>query len=111
LDRDAILDKMEKIRLEISPDRFVTLRYVFQNSKWLSSDPEATLEARWGLDKCSLIAIRLKDARESISFIQRKYGKTDPRFADRSILIQQQIVDEMIGESQKNNCTKVPTLK
>ena len=111
LDRDAILDKMEKIRLEISPDRFVTLRYVFQNSKWLSSDPEATLEARWGLDKCSLIAIRLKDARESISFIQSKYGKTDPRFADRSILIQQQIVDEMIGESQKNNCTKVPTLK
>ena len=105
LDRDAILDKMEKIRLQISPDRFVTLRYVVQNSRWLSSSPEATIEARWGLDKCSLITTNLKGARESIAFIQKQYSKTDPRFADRSIYAQQQIVDEMTRESKKNNCT------
>jgi len=104
LNRDAILDKMAKIRLQISPDRFVTLQYVFQNFQWLSSDPEATIEARWGLDKCSIIAIRLKSARESISFIQKKYGKIDPHFAERSIWLQQAIVDEMTKESKKNKC-------
>ena len=48
LDRDAILDKMAKVRLQITSDRFVTLEHVFQNSKWMSSDPEATIDARWG---------------------------------------------------------------
>ena len=105
LDRDAILNKMEKIRLQISPDQSVTLQYIFENFKWLSSDPEASIEARWGLDKCSIIAIHLKGARESISFIQKKYGNTDPPFAEREIRTQQEIVDKMSKESQKNNCT------
>jgi hypothetical protein len=104
LDRNTILDKMAKIRLQISPDRFITLQHVFQNSKWMSSDPEATIEVRWGLDKCSIIAIHLKSARESISFIQKKYGKTDPHFAERSIWTKQKTVDEMTSESRKNNC-------
>ena len=104
LDRNAVLDKMAKVRLQISPDRFVTLQYVFENFQWLSSDPEATIEARWGLDKCGTIAIQLKSARESISFIKKKYGRKDPHFAEQAIPTQQKIVDEMIRESQKNNC-------
>ena len=104
LDRDAVLDKMEKIRLQISPHRFITIQHVFQNSKWLSSDPEATIDARWGLDKCGIIAIHLKSARESIAFIRERYGETDPHFAERSIWTQQAIVDEMTKESQKSNC-------
>ncbi len=104
LDRNAILDKMADIRLQISPDRFITMQYIFQNFKWLSSDPEATIDARWGLDKCSIIAIHLKSAQESISFIRKKYSKTDPRFAESSIRTQQTIVDEMTRESQKNKC-------
>jgi len=78
LDRDAIIDKMAKIRLQISPDRFVTLSYIFQNIQWLSSDPEASMEARWGLDKCSMIAINLKSAQQSISFIQRNTARQIP---------------------------------
>jgi hypothetical protein len=105
LDRDAIMDKMAMIRLQISPDRVVTLLHVFQNVKWLSSDPEATIEARWGLDKCGMIAIQLKSARESISFIQKKYGRTDNHFAEQALQTQQEIADRMIMESQKNNCT------
>lgn len=104
LDRDAILDKMEKVSLQISPDRVVTVKYVFQNFKWMSSDPEATIEARWGLDKCNIIAIHLKSAQESISFIQEKYGETDPPFAERSIWKEQKIVDDMTRESRENNC-------
>ena len=106
LDRVAILDKMATIRLQITPDRFVTLQHVFQNFQWLSSDPDAAIEARWGLDKCGMIETRMTSARESISFIQKKYGRTDPAFAERSIWTQQKIVDEMIRESEKNNCTK-----
>lgn len=105
LDRRTILDKMAGIPLQISPDRSVTLQYVFQNSKWLSSDPKAAIEARWAVDKCGMIAIQLKDAQESISFIQKKYGKTDPRFAERSIRVQQKVVDEMTRENQENSCS------
>ena len=104
LDRDAIMDKMAMIRLQISPDRVVTLLHVFQNVKWLSSDPKATIEARWGLDKCGIIANQLKSARESISFIQKKYRGTDARFAQQAVRTQQEIVDRMTGEAQKNNC-------
>jgi hypothetical protein len=104
LDRDAILDKMAKIRLRISDERVITLQYVFENFKWISSDPKATIEARWGLDRCGIIASRLKSAQESISFIKKRYGKTDPDFAERAILTQQKILNEMTNESQKNNC-------
>ncbi|MEE9913519.1 MAG: hypothetical protein K4571_17540 [Deltaproteobacteria bacterium] len=105
LDRQAILDKMARIHLQISPERSITVQYVFQNSKWLSSDPNASIEARWGVDKCGMIAVQLKDARESIAFIQKKYGRTDPRYAERSIWAQQKVVDEMTRENQENNCT------
>ncbi len=104
LDRDAIIDKMAKTHLQISPDRSITLQYLFQNFQWLSSDPEASIEARWGMDKCGIIAIHLKSARKSIAFIQTKYGNTDPPYAEREILMQQAIVDKMTTEGWKNNC-------
>lgn len=108
LDRQAILDKMAKINLEISPGRFITLEYIFENFKWLSSDPEDAIDVRWGLDKCSIIATRLNDAKESISFVRERYGKTDPVFAERSIRTQQAIIVELMKESQKNKCTIPP---
>ena len=104
LNRDAIIDNMANIHLEISPGKSITLQYVFQNFQWLSSDPEDSIEARWALDKCGMIANHLKSARESISFIQHKYGDTDPSFAERESRVQQEIVDRMTGEAQKNNC-------
>ena len=109
LDRDEFIDKMAKIRLQISPDRFVTLLHVFENVKWLSSDPEASIEARWGLDKCGIIAIQLKSARESIAFIQKKYSKTDYNFAAQVIGTQQDIVDKMTrGRLKKATARQVP---
>jgi hypothetical protein len=105
LDRDAILNKMAKIQLQISPDRLITLQYVFENFQWMSSKPDAAFETRWGQNKCSIIATRLKFAKESIAFIQKRYDKTDPVFAEHSIWTQQTTVDKMISESQNNNCT------
>jgi len=108
LDRDAIIDKMAKTELEISPGQFITLQYAFQNFQWLSSDPEDSIEARWAVNKCGMIANRLKSARESISFIQKKYSNTDPLFAEREIRTQQEIVDKMTREGQKSNCATGP---
>jgi len=106
LDRDAILDKMAKIPLQIYDNRVITLQYVFQNYKWMSPDPEAALEARWGLDKCGMIARKLKSAQESIVLIEKRYGRIDPDFAERSIMVQQKIMDEMTEEGRKSNCTE-----
>jgi hypothetical protein len=108
LDRDAIIDKMAKIELEISPGQSITLQYAFENFQWLSSDPEDSIEARWAVNKCGMIANRLKSARESISFIQKKYSNTDPLFAEREIQMQQEIVDKMTREGQKSNCATGP---
>jgi len=104
LDRDAVLGPTEKILLQISPDHFITAQRVIQNSRWMSSDPEAAIDTRWGLDKCRIIAARLKNAEEAIAFIRKKYGTTDPHFAERSIWTQQAIVDEMNRESQQSSC-------
>lgn len=104
LDRKVLLAKMAKIHLQIYKGRFITLKYIFQNFKWLSSDPEDTINARWGMDKCNTIAANLKNAQESIFFIKREYGKTDPGFAERSIRTQQAVINEMTRESRKNKC-------
>jgi len=104
MDRDTILDNMAKIPLRIDDGQVITLRYVFENFKWMSSEPGAAIEARWGLDKCGMIAVHLKSAQESIAFIKKRYGKSDPDFAERAILVQLKTVDEMTREAQKNNC-------
>ena len=104
LDRDAILDDMAKIPLQIDDSQVITLRYVFENLKWMSSEPGAAIEARWGLEKCGIIAVHLKSAQESIAFIKKRYGKSDPNYAERALLVQQRMVDEMTKEARKNNC-------
>jgi len=105
LDRNAVLGQMADIRLQVSPDRLVTAQHIFQNAKWMSSNPEATIDERWALDRCRLITAHLKSAQESISFIKKTYGKADAHFADRSLRTQQATVDEMAGEIRKSNCT------
>jgi hypothetical protein len=105
-DQDAVLSQMADIGLQISPNQFITAQYVFENAKWMSPDPKASIAARWGLDKCGIIAHRLKNAQDSIAFIKKRYGNTDLQFAERSIGMQQTIVDEMTRESQENRCSK-----
>jgi hypothetical protein len=105
LDREAVLDKLAVIPVQIDDGRVISLRYVFENYRWLSSDPGATIDARWGIDKCGMIAGELKSARESIAFIRKRYSATDPAFAERSISTRQKIVDELIEERRKSACT------
>ena len=106
IDREPLLDQTDRIFLQISPDRVITVKHVLQNAAWLSSDPEAAIAARWGFEKCSMIALNIRTAQDSIAFITRTYGRTDPRFAERSIWVRQRIVDEMEEEGRKSNCAK-----
>ncbi len=106
IDREPLLDQTDTIFLQISPDRSITVKHVLQNAAWLSSDPEATIAARWGLEKCGMIALNIKGAQDSIAFITRTYGRTDPRFAERSIWVRQRIVDDMEEEGRKSNCAE-----
>ena len=97
---------MSRVSLQITQEKSVTMRHAFENIKWMSSDPEASIEARWGLDKCSIIAIHLKGARESIAFIRQHYAKSDLKFAESSLRNQQAIVDRMMRESKSNSCVQ-----
>jgi len=106
LNNDGIFGQTAGMDLQVSPNRSVTTRYVLENARWLSPDPTVSIDARWGMDKCGMIAHRLKTAQDSIAFIRRNYSRSDPLFADRSIRMQQVIVDDMTMESQKNNCTR-----
>ncbi len=101
---EEILDKMVQMNLQISSKRTITVSEVFQNAAWMSSDPEDSLDARWGLDKCGIIEKRIKNAQDTIAFIRKTYEETNPRFAERSILTRQIILDEMLEEKKKLNC-------
>jgi hypothetical protein len=105
IDGQPILDKMEEVHFQISPDRIVNLKYVFQNAGWMSSNPEATISARWGLEKCGMIMANLTDARRAIEFIKKAYGRKDPGFAERSLWWQENILDAMEREARSSNCT------
>jgi hypothetical protein len=105
IDGQPILDKMEEVHFQISPDRIVNLKYVFQNAGWMSSNPEATISARWGLEKCGMIMANLTDARRAIEFIKKAYGRKDPGFAERSLWVQENILDAMEREARSSNCT------
>jgi hypothetical protein len=105
VDREAVLAEMGRTRLEISPDRLITLKDVYDNAAWMSPDPEAPITARWGLDKCRMITAQIRDAQAAIAFIRKTYGKTDPTFAERSLWVRQKIVAQMAEEGRKNNCS------
>jgi hypothetical protein len=104
IDRESVLDTMGHTYLQVFPNQFVTLKHIFENAAWISSDPEATIAARWGLEKCAMIAVHAKTAQDSIAFIRKAYEATDPQFAERSISVRQKALDEMAAEGRKSSC-------
>ncbi len=108
LDQEAVREKMERIRFNISKDRSVTFYHLYQNHLWLSPHPEDSIEARWGLKKCEMILSQIRSARNSIAFIERTYRKKDPRYADFSIRQQQEVLRRLNEEWLRSEC-KEPT--
>ena len=108
LDKDAVREKMEGIRIDISKERSVTFYHLYQNYLWLSPRPEDPVEARWGLHKCEMIQSQIRNAKTSIAFIERTYRKRDPKYADFSVEHQQEILRRLNEEWAKSQCKGPP---
>ncbi|HXX34150.1 MAG TPA: hypothetical protein VEM15_06710 [Thermodesulfobacteriota bacterium] len=108
LDREMVKGMMEPIPITITENRSVTLYHVYQNHIWFSPHPEDSIEARWGLKKCEMIHAQTRTTQHSIAFIERTYRKKDPKYADFSILRQQQLLGRLNEEWTKSGCGEFP---
>ena len=108
LDQEMVKRMMEAIPIDISENRSVTLYHVYQNHLWLSSHPEDSIEARWGLKKCEMIYAQTRTTKDSIAFIDKVYRKKDPEYADFSIRQQQQLLGRLSKEWTSSECREPP---
>ena len=104
LDKEKMKEKMRAVSIDISKNRPVTLYQIYQNRLWLSSQPEDSLEARWGLENCKMIHAQSRVTRDSIAFIDRVYRKKDPEYADFSIRQQQRLLGRLSEEWIQSGC-------
>jgi len=104
LDKEMVKKMMESISINITKDRSVTFYDVYQNCSWLSPHPKDSIEARWGFKKYEMIVAQIRTARDCIAFIERIYGKKDPKYADFSIRQQQEILRRLNEELRSSEC-------
>ena len=104
LDPETSREMMEAISIDISENRSSTLHQVYRNHLWLSSHPENSIEARWGLKKCETIYERMHIANDSIEFIKKTYLKKNPDYADFAIRQQQHILRKLYEEWTGAEC-------
>jgi hypothetical protein len=104
LDQETTKGMMEAILIDISENRSVTLYHVYQNHLWFSSDPEDSIEARWGLKKCEMIHAQTRATKDSIAFIEKTYREKDPEYARFSIRQQQMILGRLRKEWTRSEC-------
>jgi len=82
LDPKSIDRTMRNMLIPIGNKQTVTLDYIVNNYRWLSHDPEDSIEARWGLRKCDMIRNRIVDTIKDLNFIGQKYHSSNPEFSD-----------------------------
>jgi hypothetical protein len=104
LDKKMVKEMMESITIHFTKNRSVTFYDVYQNCSWLSPHPKDSIETRWGFKKCEMILSQIQTARDCISFIERIYGKKDPKYADFSIRQQQEILRRLNEELRRSEC-------
>ena len=104
LDKEVTEKMMKAISIDISKNRSITFYDVYQNCSWLSHHPKDSIEARWGLKKCEMILEQIRTAKNCIAFVERIYGKKDPKYADFSIRQQQEILRRLNDELMKSEC-------
>ena len=104
LDHEMMEGMMKAISIDISKDRSVTLYDVFQNCSWLSPHPKDSIDARWGLKKCEMVQAQIRTARNNIGFVQKIYGKKDPKYAALSIQQQLEILRRLNEQFTNSEC-------
>ena len=110
LDKEGVEKMMKAISIDISEKRSVTFYDVYQNYLWLSSHPEDSIEARWGLKKCEMIHGQTRATHDSIAFIEKTYRKKDPHYADFSIRQQEYILRRLNEEWTRSECREPPSI-
>ena len=95
---------MEEINFLILKDLSVSFYFLFQNYLWLSPHPADPLEARWGLRKCDMILRQIGSGYQSIRFIEKRYRKMDPKYANYSIGQQREIIRSLNVEWDRSRC-------
>ncbi len=108
LDKEMAKRMMKAISIDISKNRSVTFDHIYQSYLWLSSHPEESIEARWGLKKCEMVRAQARSAKDSIAFIERTYRTGDPRYADFSIRQQQEVLRRLNEEWTRFACKEPP---
>lgn len=83
LNQANLAKTMQGMVIPIAAGQMVTMQYVLQNHVWLSHDPNDTVEARWGLEKCDMIRSRMRNALGDLNFTEQRYRNTDPEYANR----------------------------
>ena len=97
---------MEAVTIDLFENRSLTLYDLYQHHLWFSSDPEDSLEARWGLKKCEMIYARTNTTNASIAFIEKTYRKRDPGYADFSITHQRETLRRLGTEWTRFECSE-----
>jgi hypothetical protein len=106
LNKEMAIKRMKAIPIDISKKRSITFYDVYQNYLWLSTRPEDSIEARWGLKKCEMIRAQILTTKNSITFIEKTYRKRDANYADFSIRQQQHLLLRLEDELLKSACKK-----
>jgi hypothetical protein len=104
LDKKMVKEMMESISINITKNQSITFYDIYQNCSWFSPHPKDSIESRWGLKKCEMILAQIRSAKDCIAFIQRIYGKKDPKYADFSIRQQKEILRRLNEELTKSEC-------
>ena len=110
LDKEGAERMMKAISIDTSEKHSVTFYDVYQNNLWLSSHPEDSIEARWGLKKCERIHEEIRTTHDSIDFIEKTYRKKDPEYADFSVRQQEHILRRFIEEWTRSECREPPPI-
>ncbi len=104
LDQGKIVEAMKAIPFNITEDLTISFYDVYQNYPWLSHHPEDSIEARWGLRKCQLLLVQMRSEMKSIEFIEKRYRRRDPRYADFAVQQQKEILRRLREEWDRSQC-------
>jgi hypothetical protein len=104
IDKKWVERKMQAISIDISKNRRATFYDIYENCRWLSPHPYDSVEARWGMNKCGMILVQIQNARDSVAFIKKTYGKRDPNYAAFSIRQQEDIIRRLNEDLAKSSC-------
>jgi hypothetical protein len=110
LNERVIKKTMEGMTIPINEKTTITLNYLVQNYLWLSHDPGDSVEARWGLDKCSIIRVRMQNTLQSQNFTEQRYRTSDPNYADYSRSLRMNDLSWLQQEGKRSGCTNLPAL-